>query len=148
MKTLPYLTLALAALFLSGCGTFEREWKKSVAEYQSGNVASPAGPWTGSWTTATNNHTGDLRAIVTPAADKPGEYDFHYHATWAQVLSGAYKVRYPVTRRGGSYLANGEENLGPFGTFGHKATISKNSFKATYSNDKGDLGTFGMRRPE
>jgi hypothetical protein len=148
MKMLPTLTLALAGLFLTSCGTFERKWNESVAEYQSGKVASPAGPWTGSWSTATNGHTGDLRAIVTPAAGEPGKYDFHYHATWADFLSGAYKVRFPVVRRGDSTLANGEKKLGIFGTFGHKATISKNAFKATYSNDKGDLGTFEMRRPE
>ena len=148
MKSLPILTLALAGLFLTSCGTYERKWNQSVAEYKSGKITSPAGPWTGSWTTASNGHTGDLRAIVTTATDEPGKYDFHYHATWADIFSGAYKVRYPVTRRGGTYLANGEETLGIFGTFGHKATITKNTFKATYSSDKDDLGDFEMRRPE
>ena len=148
MKSLPILTLALAGLFLTSCGTYERKWNQSVAEYKSGKITSPAGQWTGSWTTASNGHTGDLRAIVTPATDEPGKYDFHYHATWADIFSGAYKVRYPVTRRGGTYLANGDETLGIFGTFGHKATITKNTFKATYSSDKDDLGDFEMRRPE
>lgn len=148
MKTLPFLPLALAGLFLSGCGTFHRDWKKSVAEYESGKVVAPAGPWKGSWTTATNGHSGDLRAIVTPSPDEPGQYDFHYHATWPPIFSGAYKVRFPVIRRGQRHLANGEKKLGIFGTFGHKATISNDSFEATYSNDKGDLGSFRMRRPE
>ncbi|NLT71187.1 MAG: hypothetical protein GXX91_10900 [Verrucomicrobiaceae bacterium] len=148
MKTLPFLPLALAGLLLSGCGTFERDWKKSLAEYQSGTVAAPAGPWTGSWTTATNGHTGDLRAIVTPAVGEPGKYDFRYHATWGKLFSGTYLVRFPVTSRGNRYLANGEKKLGLFGTFGHKASISKNSFHATYSNDSGDLGNFEMKRPE
>ncbi len=149
MKPLPFLplVLALAGLMLSSCGTFQRDWKKAVAEYQSGKSTAPAGPWTGTWTTATNGHTGALRAIVTPAADEPGKYDFHYHATWAKLFSGAYKVRFPVTRRGDTYLANGEKKLGLFGTFGHKATLSKHSFQATYSNDSGDLGTFSLRRP-
>lgn len=148
MKNLPYLSLVLAGIFLSSCGTFERDWKQSVSEYRSGKVATPAGPWVGSWKTDTNGHTGALRAIVTPVANQPDQFDFHYHATWKKILAGTFKVRYPVTRRGSSYLANGEEKLGPFGTFGHKATISKNSFKATYSNDQGELGKFEMRRPE
>ncbi len=147
MKPLRILPLVLAGLVLSSCGTFQRDWKKSVAEYQSGQLTAPAGPWTGTWTTATNGHTGDLRAIVTPAADEPGKYDFHYHATWAKIFSGTYKARFPVTRRGGTYRANGEKKLGPFGTFRHKATVSKRSFQATYSNDSGDLGTFSLQRP-
>lgn len=148
MKKLPLLILPLAALLLSSCASYERRWDQSVADYESGKVTSPAGPWAGTWSTKTNGHTGDLRAIVTPAPNQPGEYDFHYHATWARFFSGAYKVRYPVTGSRGRYFANGQEKLGIFGSFGHKATITDKSFKATYSNDKGDLGDFLLRRPE
>ena len=148
MKNIHLPVLALAALFLSSCASFEREWSESVTSYQSGKISSPAGPWVGNWETKTNGHTGDLRAIVTPSAKYPGEYDFLYHATWKEILSGTYKVRYPVTGSHGRYLANGEKKLGIFGTFGHKATITNRSFKATYSNDKGDLGNFSLARPE
>jgi len=148
MKTPSLLLLTLTGLFLTSCVGFEREWKQSVADYRSGKIASPAGPWTGTWATGTNGHTGNLRAIVKPADKAPGEYDFRYHATWAKVLSGAYTVRFPVKKKGGVYRADGEKDLGLFGSFGHKATISRDSFEATYSNDKGDLGTFSMERPE
>src|SRR5690606_6268932 len=127
---------------LSSCGTFEREWKQSLADYRGGRVAAPAGPWEGTWSTGTNGHSGKLRAIVKPAPDAPGDYDFRYHATWAKIFSGSYSVRFPVKKRGGVFRADGEKSMGLFGTFGHKATISDRSFEATYSNDKGDLGTF------
>lgn len=143
------LTLLLpAALILTSCGTFERDWEQSVAEYKAGKVSSPAGPWTGTWDTRTNGHSGNLRAIVTPSGNGDGQYDFRYHATWAKILSGTYTVRFPVKRSGSGYTANGEKNLGPFGTFGHRAKIRGNQFRATYSSDKGDLGSFLLQRPE
>lgn len=148
MKTPSLFLLSLTGILLTSCGTFERDWKQSVADYQAGTIAAPAGPWTGTWTTATNGHTGNLRAIVTPSDKTPGEYDFRYHATWKRILSGTYTVSYPVKRSGGIYHADGEEDLGLFGTFGHKARITAKRFEATYSNDKGDLGTFEMTRPD
>ena len=148
MKTAPRLLLPLFALLLASCSSFERDWNQSVADYRSGKVASPAGPWTGTWTTKTNGHTGALRAIVTPSSGPAGEYDFRYHATWAKIFSGAYTVTYPAKKSGGVTRVDGEEKLGLFGTFGHRATITGSGFDATYSSDKGDLGTFQMRRPE
>lgn len=146
MKTLHLPLLALCGLFLASCGSFERQWKQSVADYEAGRVKSPEGPWTGTWTTRTNGHTGNLRAIVSEAPG--GEYDFRYHATWAKIFSGAYTVRFPGTRSGSTLKVDGEQKLGPFGTFRHRATIRGNAFDATYSNDKGDLGTFKMKRPQ
>ena len=148
MKTSTLFLLCFIGLFLTSCGTFERDWKQSVTDYQAGKVAAPAGPWTGTWATTTNGHTGTLRAIVSPSEKKPGLYDFRYHATWKKILSGTYTVSYPVKKSGNTYRAVGEEKLGFFGTFGHKAKISGDRFEATYSNDKGDLGSFKMRRPE
>jgi hypothetical protein len=148
MKVPTIPLLFVAAFLLSSCTSFERQWRQSVADYQTGKVAAPAGPWTGTWTTSTNGHTGNLRAIVSPAEDKPGEYDFRYHATWAKILSGSYKVRYPVTKRGGTHHVDGEQKMGVFGTFRHRASITRDRFDATYSNDKGDLGKFSLRRPE
>jgi hypothetical protein len=147
MRTLPLCLLAMVAFSFTGCVTYEKKWNEAVAAYEAGETQAPAGPWTGTWTTETNGHTGDLRAIVSPSKGGNGDYDFHYHATWKEIFSGAYKVRFPVTQSGSKYLANGEKSLGLFGTFGHKATISGNRFDATYSNRKGDLGTFQMTRP-
>ncbi len=144
MKPLPLL--ALCGLLLTSCGSFERHWQQSVADYKAGRIQSPEGPWTGAWDTKTNGHTGDLRAIVTETSS--GDYNFHYHATWKKILSGAYSVSFPGSRTGSTLKVDGEKKLGIFGTFRHRATIRGNTFEATYSNDKGDLGTFQLKRPE
>ena len=143
---LPLATLVV--LTFTSCATYEQKWNQAVADYEAGRVSAPAGPWISTWETKTNGHTGDLRAIVSPSKKNPGEYDFHYHATWARIFSGAYKVSFPVKKQGGRYIANGEKSLGLFGTFGHKATITCDSFRATYSSKKGDLGDFDMTRPD
>jgi len=147
MKFQFFLNLPLIGLFFSGCAGFERDWKQALADHREGRVTAPDGPWEGTWVTTTDGHSGKLRAVVTPAADQPGHYDFHYHATWAKVLSGAYKVRFPVIRERGHYLADGEHTMGKFGTFGHRAVITDDAFEATFSSDKGDLGSFSMTRP-
>ena len=148
MKTLSRLFPLFAAFALSSCVGFEQDWKKAVADYESGKTSTPEGPWAGSWTTTTNGHDGNLRAIVSESKSEPGEYDFRYHATWAKILSGGYTVAFPARRSGSRYLVNGEKSLGPFGTFGHRATITEKSFNATYSNDREELGEFQMTRPE
>ncbi len=147
MRSLSFIPLLLLAATLTSCSSFENEWKSALADYESGAIKSPEGPWTGSWTTNTNGHTGDLRAIVKESKSKPGEYDFRYHATWAKIFSGSYTVSYPVVRSGNGYRVDGSQKLGPFGTFHHKGRIQGNSFRATYSSDKGDLGDFNLKRP-
>ncbi|MDF1656019.1 MAG: hypothetical protein P1U58_00325 [Verrucomicrobiales bacterium] len=137
----------ISVAMLTSCTSFEKEWKTAVAAYEDGAIKSPEGPWAGSWTTNTNGHTGNLRAIVKESKKNPGEYDFRYHATWAKIFSGSYTVSFPVVGSGSNYRVDGEHNLGPFGTFGHKGKIQGNSFTATYFSDKGDLGDFKLARP-
>ncbi len=147
MKIPSLLLVLVISVLLTSCGSFERDWKQSVAQYQARSVSSPSGPWTGTWSTPGNGHTGNLRAIVKPSPSTPGEYRFRYHATWAKVFSGGYTVSYPVTGSPGNYAANGKENLGGFGTFDHTAKITKTKFTASFSNNKGDVGKFAMTRP-
>ncbi|MEM6278702.1 MAG: hypothetical protein AAF733_04440, partial [Verrucomicrobiota bacterium] len=64
MKLFSFCSVLLSAFLLTSCASFEKQWDAAVADYQSGAVRTPEGPWTGSWTTSTNGHTGDLRAIV------------------------------------------------------------------------------------
>lgn len=145
---LPTIAITALTLSLTSCGTFERKWNAAVAEYHTGGTRGPEGPWSGTWHTTTNDHTGKLRAVVSPSQKKPGEYDFHYHATWARIFSGGYRVTYPVKRQGSRYLVDGDEKLGIFGTFHHKGTITRDRFEATYSSDREEIGKFSMRRPE
>ena len=146
MISLRILLASCMVLFLCNCSSFEREWDQSVADYQSGTTVAPYGPWRGQWKTKTNGHTGDLRAIVKRSSQE-GNYTFRYQATWGLLFRGTYSVTFPGRKQGGAYVIEGKKSLGPFGTFGHKATVNPNSFKASYSNDKGDLGAFTLRRP-
>ncbi|MEM7698472.1 MAG: hypothetical protein AAF236_08730 [Verrucomicrobiota bacterium] len=148
MKTLPLPLLFIAiALTFTACSSFERDWRKAVADYEAGGVEAPNGPWSGTWTTTSNGHSGDLRAIVTPDGTSDGDYKFRYHATWLGGFSGTFPVTYPVTRSGSRWKVTGEENLGIFGSFRHDGTITKNRFDATYSDDQGAVGEFKMTRP-
>ncbi|MDF1823764.1 MAG: hypothetical protein P1U68_03930 [Verrucomicrobiales bacterium] len=135
------------SVMLSSCTSFEKEWESSVAAYGTGTTVTPEGPWTGSWTTTSNGHTGKLRAIVRKSPRKAGEYQFRYHATWAKIFSGGYTVSYPVTRSGDSYRVSGDQKLGIFGTFGHQGKIQGERFEASISNKKGDIGVFVLERP-
>ena len=144
------LLLLLICTLLSSCASprFERDWNEAVSSFENGKVSAPSGPWSGTWTTSTNGHTGDLRCIVSPVDESEDRYRFRYHATWKQILAGTFPVEYQVTKSGGKrFHVEGSQDLGLFGAFSHKGEITKDSFQATYSSDDGDLGSFEMKRP-
>ena len=137
-------------LLLSGCGMrFERDWKMAIEEHAAGNTTAVTGPWTGSWETETNGHTGDLRCLVERPDDlKDDTYRFRYHATWGKIFQGGYTADYDVKRSGGGgYSVKGSKDLGMFGEFSHDGTIRGEAFNATYESSGGDTGTFLMKRP-
>ncbi len=146
-------TLCLLALCSIGCAGigFEKAWQESVAAHQAGTGGKDpvAGPWKGTWETATNGHKGKLRCIATPGPEA-GAYDFRYHATYFKVLSGAYKVNFDVEpTTDGGYAVEGSQGLGPFGSFDHDGKIKGQRFDATYSNRSGSQqGAFEMQRPQ
>jgi hypothetical protein len=143
------LTVVVSAcLAAAGCSGFEPAWENAVADYRSGATKSPFGPWSGTWTTTTDGHSGNLRAIVTPVADRPDELAIRYHATWGRNLSGTYRARHRMTSRpAGRFEIAGTEKIGLFGTFTHKAVIRGGRFDATFSSSKGDLGHYSLGRP-
>lgn len=138
---------ALAALFLSSCAGYNQAWQEAVASYHTGETEGPEGPWTGSWKTETNGHSGALRCIVEPAPEQPGTYKFRYHALWGGGIPAVRTVRYPVQRRDDRWVVEGEEKLFT-GRFHHRATIRKDRFEASYTKDDGkEVGAFRMKRP-
>ena len=142
--------LSILTVFLNSCASprFEREWDRSVADYQQHGSRTPVGPWMGSWKTKNDGHTGGLRCIVSEVEKNPAKLEFWYHATWGKGFAAPFKVRYPVKKREeGHYLIEGGGGLGIFGYFKHEAEITKNSFSATYSNRKGEVGAFDLHRP-
>ena len=151
MKATRFFICLLSLLFLASCAgaRFERDWNTAIADHESGKTNAVTGPWTGTWTTATNGHTGDLRCIVESNDGKTnGPHKFRYHATWGKIFKGGYNAEYDVKKSGSSYAVTGSKDLGMFGTFDHDGKIRGNQFDATYESTKGDKGAFEMKRPE
>lgn len=137
----------VVAVLVTGCGGFEREWQRAMADYRSGPVGAPAGPWEGGWRTSNNGHSGKLRAVVRPVAGKPGVFLFRYHATWG-ISAGTFEIECPVVVTGKRVNVAGEKEIPMFGSFRHSGVISGQTFEATFSGEEGDVGKFSLRRPE
>ncbi len=132
-----------AALCFSSCTSFHREWKEANSKPYEGIE----GPWDGTWTSTSTGHTGQLRCVITKKSDE--EYEFHYWATWAKILSGSFRVQHKVQVDGGSFKLTGEKDLGALGgVYRFTGTATEALFDATYTADGGDKGTFKMKRPE
>lgn len=154
--TLSHTALGAVALLGIGCAgaKFEKDWQAAVATYETGGGKNPvAGPWTGTWLSHVNAHTGDLRCLVTPTEgphDVEGEpYEFRYHATWGKFFQGGFATTFgvkPDGKRG--LLVKGKKDLGIFGDFDHEGWVKDGTFEATYASEMGDHGVFEMRRPE
>lgn len=151
MKPAVFVLFCAVLLALAGCAgpAFNRDWKQAVAEWESGSAKEPvAGPWTGAWLSGMNQHTGELRCLISPVDGSEDLYRFRYRATWKKVLSGGFKVEFPVTPDvKGGYVFAGEHDLGMFGAFEHRGRIHGDEFSATYQSSLGDHGTFEMERP-
>jgi len=140
-KTLAVMTMLLT---LTGCSSFESDWK-AAAETPTPDDAI-TGRWTGTWLSDVNDHTGDLRAIITKIDDDT--YEAHYHATWGAV-SGAYKTKLHVTKREGHRVEfESSKDLGLFyGVYDTTGHITPTEYHAEYES-KGDHGTNTLQRPQ
>lgn len=143
------LLLALALIGLSGCSTFDSQWK-------SAHAPSRVTRWDGRWTS--EHHVtksgsamgGRLRAVLEPLPD--GRILTTFHANWL-VFSGNYTMtlepRPPQTglRKHGGQEYQGNHELPKMfgGVYHYEAKISDNHFTARYTSSY-DHGTFTMER--
>ena len=132
------------ALFLSGCSSFNREWKSALA--QPGSGADISGPWEGRWLSDKNGHTGKLRGVLTK--EGPDQYNAHFHATFWKIFHATYEVPLKHEELKGEHLLNGEADLGTLsgGVYRYEAKATPEEFFSKY-NCKYDHGTFEMKRP-
>ena len=142
--------LALGALFaLSGCSSFEREWK---TERERGAERDPfTGRWEGRWTsakhrTSTGPAGGRLRCILSKTDDR--HYLARFKANWMIFASG-YTVVFVTERHGQTLDLRGEHDLGPVfgGIYRYTGRITPAEFRATYDSSY-DRGTFELARPK
>jgi len=140
LRGAPCLALLAALAALSGCSTFERDWR-----VQSSFPPEPGlqGCWQGVWASQVSGHTDSLRCIIGKAED--GTYRARFKAKYRKVLSFGYTVPLKVERRGDKESFQGQANLGWLagGVYHYKGSSDSTNFQSTYSC-KYDHGTFRM----
>ncbi|QNN22281.1 hypothetical protein HED60_08355 [Planctomycetales bacterium ZRK34] len=131
---------------LGGCSSFERDWE--VAGESPTPTDAITGRWTGTWQSDVNQHTGELRAIITPI-DKD-TYQARYHATWGGWLSGEYTTDLQVTGRdGGRVQFESSKDLGWLygGVYHMTGHATPTEFISHYKSEH-DHGTYTLNRPQ
>lgn len=137
--------LTVAALLLTGCSSFNREWNTAIAQTPSATDIS--GPWEGQWTSDKNGHTGRLRGIFRQTSGN--EYDAHFQATFWKIFRASYRAPLKYSELNGLYTLSGESDLGMLsgGLYTYEGEATPTRFFSTYKN-KYDYGTFEMKRPQ
>jgi hypothetical protein len=139
------LTALLLSLLLASCSTgFRREWRQAVS---AGPQPGAVGAWEGTWRSHVNGHQGRLRAVVSPPQNSAGDYNFHYHATWAKILSGSFRAGHRVTPAKPGLSFEGHHRMPDWagGDYTYEGRIEGDQFEARYSSGK-DRGIFEMKR--
>ena len=139
------LTLFIIACLLASCSSaFKKEWQTAL---KAGPQAGVEGAWQGTWLSATCGHHGNLRCVVGPAKNAQGDREFHYPATWASLVGGAYRSDHRVKGGKGAWTFTGQHDLPRWagGHYTYAGTIKGDDFNACYQCRK-DKGTFQMKR--
>jgi hypothetical protein len=137
--------LSLTVLALCSCSSsFRREWKEALQQPPGSGVV---GAWEGQWKSDSNGHHGRLRCVVSPAKNEQGDHSFHYHATWAGILSGAYRAEHRVVPQKKDATFTGQHDMPSWagGRYTYGGKIVGDEFSACYQCSM-DKGTFQMRR--
>lgn len=137
--------VALTALVvLSGCSTFNRDWKAAATNPTPAN--SIAGRWEGKWLSDHNGHSGRLRALIRPLDN--GQYEARYHAKYGGIFSFGMEAKLDVKpAAAGQWQFSGAEDLGgAYGVYRYAGKASATNFLSTYKASF-DHGTFQMTRP-
>ena len=147
------MTGALLLPLAGGCA-FDRKWKRFGEQpAEVAQVNDLAGRWTGTWKSERTNHSGKLRAIITPVDDVTYRADFD--ATYMGILRFGYSMNLAAQPADGTTSAGagairftGQENLGWLagGLYRYEGTADGRSFDCAYQS-KNDHGRFRMSRP-
>ena len=140
MRFLALLTL----LLVTGCSSFQREWRTAAKHPVAAN--SIEGRWEGTWKSNSNSHSDKLRCLVTRISEQ--EYEARFHAKYKKVLSFGYTATLRGEHEGDLFKFAGEADLGKLagGIYRYKGTISPTNFFSTYDS-KYDRGVFNLQRP-
>ena len=138
-------TLLIVLLCLTGCSSFNREYKAALTQPIPKNDIS--GPWEGRWLSDKNGHTGKLRAILRKSSED--EYNAYFHATFWKIFRSSYRVPLKYKEENGRTIISGEQDLGWLsgGVYTYEGEATPTRFFSTYKM-KYDHGTFEMKRPQ
>jgi len=146
-RCLGTIACLVAALWLSGCSTFEQDWR--AARLIPRLEDDVAGRWEGTWRSEANGHNDQLRAIITKGSNDV--YLTRFHARYKKGIfrfSFGYSVPLQVRQTNDTYQFHGEADLGWLagGLYRYEGSATGTNFFSTY-HCKYDHGTFQMRRP-
>lgn len=140
------LGIATAAMvLLSGCSTFNRDWKAAASSAVPAN--SIEGRWEGKWVSDHNGHNGRLRALIRPLDN--GQYETRFHARYGGIFTFGMEAKFDVKQTSpGQWQFSGAEDLGrPYGVYRYEGKATATNFFSTYKASF-DHGTFQMTRPK
>ena len=137
-----WLLLLSGCLALSGCSSFNRQWRETSQFPPSTDLQ---GCWQGVWQSSANGHTDSLRCLINKTAD--GSYQARFKAKYRKVLSFGYTVNLQAEPSESGYRFSGEANLGWLagGLYHYEGATDQTNFHSSYSC-KYDHGTFKMVR--
>jgi hypothetical protein len=131
------------ALFLTGCSSFQKEWKTALKQPQSGIN----GAWQGEWRSEKNGHHGSLKCVVTQSS--PTTFRAHFRAKYMKILQFTYAATLTGQETNGAVRLEGSANLGKLagGIYTYEGTVTPTEFRSTYKS-KYDHGHYEMTRPK
>ena len=134
-----------AILMISGCSTFNSDWKAAATKPMPTNDLG--GRWEGSWFSEASGHKGSLRCLITRIDDR--RYNARYRAKYKKIFSFEYIVPMTVTNSGSNFVFTGEANLGKLagGVYSYSGVATGSDFDCAYKS-KRDYGKFTMTRAQ
>lgn len=136
--------IVAVAILLTGCSSFNREWRAAGREPVPSEGIS--GQWIGTWQNTNNTHSDTMRAVLKDSGN--GTYQAHFHARYKRIFSFAYTVELAGRRETDRFRFHGESDLGKMagGVYRYNGWASGTNFFSTYDS-KYDVGTFTLHRP-
>ena len=134
-------------LMLAGCGSLK--YGRAWSAFETSGADPLEGRWQGVWRSEWNDHSGQLRCMLS--REGPRRYLAWFHARYARIFSFQYKTVFTVTEdQAGMYRLEGEQDLGKLagGLYRYAAAIQGDDFQATYEAANGDHGVFELLRVE
>jgi hypothetical protein len=132
----------LAAL-LNSRAAFHREWKRY--ETQPGQKDAIVGRWQGEWVSEQSGHRGELKCVLSPAAEN--RYTACFYASYSLIFKVGYVTPLQVQRRDGRTFLEGEADLGTLagGIYRCNGEVNGDDLTCHYSC-KYDHGVFRLKR--